>query len=84
MAGIDRPRLVVRRKLAEPGGSVDALPRQRAEARTILRVDRLSGFVPTRKTDGQMLLEHWDVFPHPVDFECPPNPVLARMREGYR
>jgi hypothetical protein len=72
------------RKLAEPGGLVDTLPRKRADARTILRVDRLAGFVPDRKTAGQNLLEHWDVFPQPVDFECPPNPVLAKSRASNR
>jgi len=68
------------RKLAEPPGEVSRLPEQRIPARTVIRLDRQEGLAPTRKTESETLVEHWDVFPLAVDFEWPGNPLVEKIR----
>jgi len=69
------------KKLAEPGGILSRFPTQRIPARTTIHLDRVEGLAPISKTEFQTLLEHWDVFPQPVDFDWPGNPALDRMRK---
>jgi hypothetical protein len=69
-------------KLAEPAGLVAKLPRERTPARTVIKLDRLNGLAPRQKTEAQTLVEHWNVFYHPVDFEWPLNPMVQKIREG--
>ncbi len=69
------------KKLAEPGGAIADYPRGRVPARTVVKLDRLPGLAPVQETAGEKIVRCWDAYVHPVDFDWPGNPVIARYRE---
>jgi len=69
------------RKVAEPGGIIAEYPKERTPAKTIVKLDRLSGLVPAEETPGEKILRAWDAYLHPVDFDWPGNPIIARYRK---
>jgi len=70
------------RKLAEPGGAVAELPRERAGAKSTVRLERTEGLAPVRETEGEKLIRNWDEAKQPVDFDWPPNPTIEKVRKA--
>ena len=66
------------KKLAAPGGLMANYPARRASPRTVIALDRLEGLAPTRETAGEEIIRTWDAYEHPIDFEWPRNPLIAR------
>lgn len=64
------------RALAEPGGIVAELPRERTAARSTVKLDRTEGLAPVRLTWTQRLTEDPGLLDQPVDYDWPPNPNL--------
>ena len=66
--------------LAEPGGIVAELPKERAAAKSVVHLDRKEGLAPLKPTIAQRLSEDWSLLEQPVDFDWPSNPNLPGIK----
>jgi hypothetical protein len=69
------------KKFFEPGGAVYDLPIERTPARTIVKLDRFFGNAPDSETASEKIVNNWDAYMHPVDFEWPLNESLLKMKQ---
>ncbi len=70
------------KKLNEPGGIVYEYPRERIPAQTIVKIDYNEAYAPLQTTVGEQIMENWDDYRHPVDFELATNPMLTMYRDN--
>ena len=68
------------KKLAEPGGVVATLPLARTPAATTFKLERLNGMAPIEQTQLVQVMWNWNGYQHPVEFDWPLNPSVAKIR----